>query len=752
MSPQKMQGRLELMRFGRPTTKRRGSQLMPCHKHCVFRSQKLRVLLAILVALCIASQYRKLVVQYGTAEVLRDESLVRRRDIVKNTIFYRRSSVEDDRSILHVFQYGSPRTATTSQFNMVCVSLFLHVQIHHPELLNNTICNMGGKVVGESEAVKFFSNVPQAFKSHIQQPDPKHFKPSTVVFTTDVTKEGAVQKKEELRRQGFNVGIVQDMETLAEVDISGMVKRYAAFFSLTPQHVDTMTSYFQLWSKLRQCCGMQMSKYFRNELLPASLQVKDMKRHGFCGSLDIDSLETQYMNSDLYKLLNNYPLVRKINRPAMVDGDLDGSYCSRYSDAVRKHGNSGNMKLAGLNSRYDGIEHNWEEGSKNPFEVLRKKVISDLPPKESSEEPPLSPWVQDYISFHQSSIVNGKLAENSRYIVYECKDGEELCGGAGDRMIGMIKMFYLAMCTRRVLLIDAPFPIPLTDVFNPAQIEWNASFPETRDFFTDMDYSSKIWLREKVRGYRVPRTNGAPRKKGLDEIWESRLMVDHLRKGKWSKMADKVSLATVAREAFRAMFQFNRVVISRAQELKAEAGISGPYLGMHIRKGDASMLKSERQKNFTRETDDDQIVSCYSQMKLSHPNAFEIAYLASDDIQTKEKIAHVDSSIHFAHLRPFHIDKSARKGSRRFNFHAIDSTTVYNGVIDTWAEMLVMAESACLILSQSMFTFATLYMRDPRACAVPLHLCNDPNDRKGDKEYFAENLAERGFVTAIGKP
>jgi len=83
------------------------------------------------------------------------------------------------------------------------VSLFLHVQIYHPALLNNTICNMGGQVVGKSEAARFFSNVPQAFKSHIDQPDPKHFKPSTVIFTTDFTKEGAVQKKKKANKAGI---------------------------------------------------------------------------------------------------------------------------------------------------------------------------------------------------------------------------------------------------------------------------------------------------------------------------------------------------------------------------------------------------------------------------------------------------------------------------------------------------------------------------------------------------------------------
>jgi hypothetical protein len=80
-------------------------------------------------------------------------------------------------------------------------------------------------------------------------------------------------------------------------------------------------------------------------------------------------------------------------------------------------------------------------------------------------DPSFSPWVQDYISFHQSSIIDGKLADDAKnYIIYTCKDGNVECGGVGDRVIGMIKMFYLAMMTRRVLMFDSDFPIPLTAV------------------------------------------------------------------------------------------------------------------------------------------------------------------------------------------------------------------------------------------------------------------------------------------------
>lgn len=47
-----------------------------------------------------------------------------------------------------------------------------------------------------------------------------------------------------------------------------------------------------------------------------------------------------------------------------------------------------------------------------------------------------------------------------------------------------------------------------------------------------------------------------------------------------------------------------------------------------------------------------------------HPDKFSLAYLASDDIPTKESMAKEDDTIHFTNeIQPFHIDLSVRTGS-----------------------------------------------------------------------------------------
>jgi acid phosphatase class B len=366
-----------------------------------------------------------------------------------------------------------------------------------------------------------------------------------------------------------------------------------------------------------------------------------------------------------------------------------------------------------------------------------------------------SPWVQHYISFHQSSVADGKLNDGARYIIYECKDGSVRCGGAGDRLVGMIKMFYLALCTKRVLVIDSSFPIPLEQVLNPSHIEWNVSFPETHLYLPDMEHndSAQLEMREDTIGYRIRQTNAWPRKKDLNDIWKSSLMMKHLEQHQWVDQANSFTLAAACKEAFRAMFKLDPIVIARAQEFKSSAGITGTYAGLHMRKGDSNMGvtgqgEAELKGLKARETDNSKTLSCYHEVKALHSNAFNVAYLASDDSDTKKAMAEADSSIHFAtNMNPFHIDLLAREGITK-SIDAVDPA-VAQGVIDTWAEMSVLSESTCILLSQSMFSFGALYMRGARDCVIHLNSCHDASHREGHNSFYGEQILGRGWVVMM---
>ena len=238
-------------------------------------------------------------------------------------------------TFFHVITFGTPRTATTLQFNTVCVSLFLHTLNVRPSLANHTLCNNG---------LKFFlhnASMPQVTKTH-KTPTKKDLFNNTWLFTTAKNRKQANKKREQMKRE-YNpsrIGYVQDLETLSEVGIDGIIRDYADFFYLSPGQIDIMIEYFNIWDKLRICCGLQMSKYWRNELLPSNSTQKNinMKNHSLCPTLDIDATERQFMETRLYKLMDQYERMRYVNRPSLVDGILNGTYCSRYNDEVREKG------------------------------------------------------------------------------------------------------------------------------------------------------------------------------------------------------------------------------------------------------------------------------------------------------------------------------------------------------------------------------------------------------------------------------
>ena len=178
--------------------------------------------------------------------------------------------------------------------------------------------------------------------------DVKHLKDleakSSGIFFTARTKEQGRKTADDLKKSGVKVGLMQDLETLSEIKAVGFLDLYADFFDLPSHYLPMLHEHYTLWDKLRSCCGAQMSKHWRYELNPSTWD-EQLDPHPFCGSLDIDAVEKAFMNTTLFKMINSTEM-RGINRPALYDDALDGSYCSRYNEAVRTEGLEFNEKLS----------------------------------------------------------------------------------------------------------------------------------------------------------------------------------------------------------------------------------------------------------------------------------------------------------------------------------------------------------------------------------------------------------------------
>jgi hypothetical protein len=86
-------------------------------------------------------------------------------------------------------------------------------------------------------------------------------------------------------------------------------------------------------------------------------------------------MEKSFMNTELYQLINNYVGMRRINQLATVDGDLDGTYCSRYNSAVHEYGIPNYAKgYKGLNSRCKEVENHLDQELNDPFSGINHLI------------------------------------------------------------------------------------------------------------------------------------------------------------------------------------------------------------------------------------------------------------------------------------------------------------------------------------------------------------------------------------------
>jgi len=355
--------------------------------------------------------------------------------------------------------------------------------------------------------------------------------------------------------------------------------------------------------------------------------------------------------------------------------------------------------------------------------------------------------VNNYIRFHKSAIEDGKLKDGFRYVVYTCSNKSKetwvkKCGGVGDRVLGMVKAFYFAMITRRVLLIDSEFPVPLKNYLNPSFVRWDAEFPMTKKTIDGLRNDLPIGYNKDIRGYYLLKCNGWGTKK-LTDILSSKLMRALERKNGRIKLYSEDN-SRAFHQAFWALFKFDDAVLSRADEMKEDAGlafgrnnISAPiqerrkkeiaYVGLHSRQSDASIpgvrLKLDTIVTKHRITGTGDLLKCYSTFRRQFPGEYQAAYIASNDYNIKKLMKGKETTIHYPpKVKIFHVDLSTREeaGNPRMS-----KDKVHNGFLDTLAELAVLVDSSCLIMSKSMFSILAYYIRDDTTCNVYIPDCND---------------------------
>jgi len=236
----------------------------------------------------------------------------------------------------HIIAHGKPRTASTLLFNMVGVSNFLYLMRHEP----NLVSYIEPKYIKDGQPYEEYlregpAETTKIYKTHIDLE--KFLRYDAAIFTTATTSKEAASVKSILEEQGHDVAYVQDMQRLKREGIPSIAQDFAFGYDLPKEDEEKMVEYFSKWEILRQCCGEQMSKYWKNDLTPDVYKKVTLKDHPhpFCADHDIDEIEKGFMETKLYSKLDAYPNMRPFNKPSLRDGELNGTYCSSYNQRIK---------------------------------------------------------------------------------------------------------------------------------------------------------------------------------------------------------------------------------------------------------------------------------------------------------------------------------------------------------------------------------------------------------------------------------
>ena len=239
---------------------------------------------------------------------------------------------------LHVLQYGPARTASTLQFQIVCLSMFKALlSSNNASLLDKMECGMRGEH-------RFVEDTPMVLKTHMLEYElPSKLPEDTWLFATSRSNSSSSKLRNaysDWRSKGYDIRYIQDLSLASEREHL-IALEYQSIFGLTNKNMQDIIDFLKYWDVLRRCCGMQMSRHWRAHLMSRDKVlggVVDSSKVSFCQGHNISSIENDFMATKLYQELKVRPKLHPMLSPSNVDDVLDGSYCSRYNDFVRNTG------------------------------------------------------------------------------------------------------------------------------------------------------------------------------------------------------------------------------------------------------------------------------------------------------------------------------------------------------------------------------------------------------------------------------
>ena len=252
-----------------------------------------------------------------------------------------------------IVQYGLPRTATSLQFQTLCLISCLKFGV-------KTKCVFDDACRGSAYKVNGTVVAPLVCKTHVKTKAVRAAKRGKLFVTSsDASYRGSQCNRTKrkcdddkpwrvaVKSFGARVEYAQVIEAVSLRGGADLVSDYAKSFRLDTSEIELIRDYIREWEVLRVCCGAQMSSSYRHRLWAtarslsntaarawdaASLTSEKPRADAQCDGLDLVKVEKRLVATHLF----NTCRLDTIRRLSKRDRYFDGGYCQRASRATAK--------------------------------------------------------------------------------------------------------------------------------------------------------------------------------------------------------------------------------------------------------------------------------------------------------------------------------------------------------------------------------------------------------------------------------
>ena len=214
--------------------------------------------------------------------------------------------------VRRIYSAGQTRSGSTFQFTLLCVIAHLRS--------SSVSCSLKPAQL-------------QVIKLH----------PSNQVFASDGTSMFFTTLRHKNYWKQINVSWAEGTRVSYEQHYSELercplceISKYEDIFDLTSDEVLQITQYMRYWSILRQCCGSQMSKWFRGELFGCQdangFSIEGRLDFHMCGSMNLTAVEEHFESTHLYSLVPASALATTNNLQYLWSKKGD---CEKSHNAIR---------------------------------------------------------------------------------------------------------------------------------------------------------------------------------------------------------------------------------------------------------------------------------------------------------------------------------------------------------------------------------------------------------------------------------